>query len=475
MAKIKSRRVADNSNGGFTTTVEYHVMHQANVEKNSNKFFCLELQKHPDGRYRVFTHYGRLGITNVYEVRDEADGSPIYDESIARAEFESIHNKKLRGKKDKATGERLRYVDVETPSPTVGSENIRGKTTMTKKVTKKAANIDTSSYDPKIAKLLDQLIKENIHNVTTHTNIKYTTNGFATELGPVTPEHVDKARKILDELRKLMGKKGKANPSNKDVQRINSAFFSLIPKPFSMRISANDMILDANQLLAEYDVLDQLATGVQMGSAMGGSVSQRMDALGTEIEFLEDLKEVKRIKHYIRESKASNHRGSDVWDYDPVAIYRIKIPSERTRYEKVLKKYGNVQEVFHGSANANCLSILKGGLIIPPSTAGHVTGRLFADGIYGANNSTKSLNYSIGYWGASRSRYGNAFLFLADFAMGKTRHVYDTTPGGPPRGFHSIWAHRKKSGSYGGLYNDELIVYSLPQCTLKYIVEMRRR
>lgn len=475
MPKVKSRRVQDSGNDGFTETPDFHVMHQANVEKNANKFFCIELQKHPDGRYRVFTHYGRLGITNVYEVRDEIDGSAIYDEGSARAVFEDLHKKKLRGKKDKETGERLHYVDVETPSPTVGSENIRGQTTMTKKVTKKAANIDTSSYDPKIAKLLDQLIKENIHNVTTHTNIKYTANGFATELGPVTPEHVDKARKVLDDLRKLMGKKGKVPETNKDVQRINSAFFSLIPKPFSMKISADDMILDANQLLAEYDILDQLSTGVQMGAAMGGNVGQRMDALGTDIEFLEDLDEVRRIKRYIRESKASNHRGSDVWDWDVANIYKVRLPDERSRYEAALKRYGNVQEVFHGSANANLLSILKGGLIIPPSTAGHVTGRLFGDGVYGANNSTKSLNYSIGYWGATRSKFGNSFLFLADFAMGKTHHVYDTTPGGPPRGFHSIWAHRRKPGAYGGLYNDELIVYRTEQNTLKYLVEMRRR
>jgi len=470
MPKFQVRKAQDNSNDGFNETVKFYVMHQANVETNHNKYYCLELQKHSDGRYRIFTHYGRLGISNVYEIREEADGRPVYDISVAEAEFEKIHQKKLKGKtvkKEDGTREREAYVDVDTVAPTVGSENIRGKAEVKKKVTVKAA-IDTSTFDPIVSKLLDQLVAENVHNITTQTSIKYTANGFATELGPVTSGHVDKARAVLDDLNKMMGKKGEVDAANRDVQRLNSLFFSYIPKPFSRKITEEDMILDAKELELEYDILDQLATGVQMGAAMQGSTAQRMNALGTEIEVLKDKKERERIKKYITGSKAGNHRGSNVWGYEPRQIYKIKIPDERHRYDKTLKKFGNVQEVFHGSANANLLSILKGGLIIPPSSAGHVTGRMFGDGVYGANNSTKSLNYSIGYWGGRRSGHGNAFLFLADFAMGKTYNAHSAVYNGAPRGYDSIWAKKGRS-----LYNDELIVYSLQQCTLKYLVEMK--
>jgi poly [ADP-ribose] polymerase len=87
--------------------------------------------------------------------------------------------------------------------------------------------------------------------------------------------------------------------------------------------------------------------------------------------------------------------------------------------------------------------------------------------VYGATNSTKSLNYSVGYWGGRRSNYKNNFLFLADFAMGNIYNTDSSKPNGPPSGYDSIWAKKGRS-----LYNDELIVYSLPQCTLKYLVEM---
>jgi poly [ADP-ribose] polymerase len=464
MSELKSRRVPDNSVGDFTETIAYHVMHQANVEKNSNKFFCLELQKSKRGHYRVFTHYGRLGITDVYEVRDNIGGSPITDEGTARDAFDSLHEKKLHGKRDKESGELLHYVDVDVVSPSVGSENIRGKAEKT--VTVKAA-IDTTSSDPRVSRLLDQLVKENIHNITQNTSIKFTAGGYATELGPVTPQHVARAREALQAVNKLIGKDG-ADADDQRVQKANSAYFSLIPKPFSMKISSEDMILTSDAVVREFDILDQLETGVKMGAAMTGSTGQRLTALGTDIEWLEDLDEVKRIKAYVRGSKAGNHRSTDVWDYDVVSIYRVKLPAERARYEGTVKRYGNVQEVFHGSANANLLSILKGGLIIPPSTAGHVTGRLNGAALYGAIQSTKSLNYSTGFWGGKRSSFQNAFLFLADFAMGRTFETTSSTPNGAPRGYDSVWAKP------GYLHNHELMVYSLEQCTLKYLVEMRK-
>lgn len=469
---FKVRKASDSSNNGFEETLSYYVMHQANVQSNHNKFYCIELQKNTKGLFRIFTHYGRLGISNIFEIRDTYEGKPITDESVARKEFEAIHRKKLSGKSvtDPDTGEKVKeaYVDVDTVAPTVGSENIRNKTEVKKvsitKVSK--TTIDTSSFDPTISKLVDQLIEENVHNITSLTSIKYTTNGFATELGPVTPDHVKKARMPLKELNSLMGKIGKVDPT-KEVKDLNSAFFSLIPKPFSRKITDYDLILDAIKLQEEFDLLDQLETGVQMGSAMTGSSAQKASALGTDIEIVKDRAEFERIKRYIESSKADNHRSMNVWTYKVRRVFKIRIPDERKRYDLHGSKKGNIKEVFHGSANSNLLSILKGGLIIPPVTASHVCGRMMGSGVYFANNSTKSLNYSIGFWGSKRSKYSNAFLFLADLALGKFYETYSSVPNGTPRGYDSIWAKKGRS-----LYNDELVTPNIEQQTLTYLVEM---
>lgn len=470
MAKILVEKRQSNSNDGFTETIKYYVMHQANVVTNHNKLYVIELQKHPDGRYRIYTNYGRLGISEIHEVRETIDGKPIHDLDTIEKEFEAIHKKKLSGKsvKDPTTGETSKecYVDIDTVSPAYGSVNIRGKAEVKKQVTVKIA-VDTSTYDPLVAKLVDQLIEENVHSITSMTSIKLTANGFATELGPITSSHVDKARKVLDDLNALVDKDGNLKEDNKDVLKLNSLFYSLIPKPFSRKISTADMILGAQKLQEEYDILMQLETSVTMGNNISQGTAAKMNALGTDIEVLMDKKEIKRITDYIVNSKADNHRGSDVWNFKVKQIFKIRIPDERARHEAILKKYGNVEEVFHGSSNSNILSIIKGGLIIPKSNAPHVCGRLNGDGVYGAVSSTKSLNYSIGFWGGRKSNFKNSFLFLADFAMGKTYKSQNTTPKGAPSGYDSVWAQKGKS-----LYNDELIVYSLPQCTLKYLVEM---
>lgn len=376
------RKASDNSNDGFNETVEYHVMHQANVVSNHNKYYLIEMQKNPKGQYRIFTHYGRLGISNIYEVREEYEGAPCFDFDTIKKEFDGIHKKKLTGKSvpdPENPGQKVReaYVDVDVVAPSIGSENIRGKAEKTKIVSVKTA-IDTSSYDPTIGKLLSQLIEENVHSITSASSIAYTTNGYSTPLGPVTKDHVDKARKPLDELNRLMGTKGEVDPENREVQQLNSLFFSLIPKPFSRKISTEDMIYTAQKLQDEYDLLSQLATGVQMGAAMAGNTKQQMNALGTDIEILKDRVEADRLRDFIISTKASNHRHDEVWKYNPVRFFKIRIPDERKRYETRGKQKGNIKECFHGSSASNCLSILKTGLVIPPVNAPHVCGRMLS-------------------------------------------------------------------------------------------------
>ena len=36
---------------------------------------------------------------------------------------------------------------------------------------------------------------------------------------------------------------------------------------------------------------------------------------------------------------------------------------------------------------------------VPPANASHCTGRMFGNGVYFSDQSTKALNYAYGYWG----------------------------------------------------------------------------
>lgn len=469
MAKLlKSKKVSSYSNDGFSKTILHKVLFCGNPEGNNNKFYSIELQENPTGNFRLFTHYGRLNKTDNYEVRDEYQGAPL-SRQIAEQEFETILKSKLKGKKKSGDlGDRVeKYEVVDVAVPTVGSENVRGRTIKSTTVPLSNKDITSSYTNPTVSRIIKQVIDENIHNISTMTSLKLTSNGFETPLGPVTKQHVQKAREPLDALKQFLVK-GKINPNLQVVRDNNAKYYSLIPHPFGHKITQADWILDDAKLAEEYELLDNLESAVQMGSALKNA-SQQKKALGTDIEILDNSKEIDRIISYITTSKAHNHRGSDVWSWIPKNIFKIRIPDERTRFERSEKQFGYKKELFHGSKNGNILSILKGGLIIPSVNAGHVTGRMFGDGLYFASNSTKSLNYSTGFWGGRSNKNSNSFLFLADVCMGKTYETHSSLFSGAPRGYNSI--HAKKGSS---LYNDEFIVFQLQQATLTYLVEMTK-
>lgn len=460
---LKAQKVMSIATNGFDETKEFEVLHQSHVGVNHNKFYCLELQFNPStSEWRLFSHYGRLGKTNVFDIR-----GPVDNESIARKEFESILRKKKKGKKVKREGETEieQYVKIDTVMPSVGSDNIRKKSSVT--VKKVVDHIDTSAFsDPIVSRVVSQIVDENIHNITSNTTLTLTSNGFETPLGPVTKEHVDRARQPLNNL-KLLLSNGKLDPSSKQVEAENNAYYSLIPHDFSHRITRSDWIIDDVKLMNEFDLLNQLETAVSMGSAMKNT-KQQINALGTEIKLLEDKKDWGRIVKKIETSKASNHRNLDIWKYKVKNVFKIKIPEERNCFLKNGRSFGNVKELFHGSKNCNILSILKSGLVIPPVNANYVTGRMFGDGLYFANRSTKSLNYSTNFWNRSfKSKFSNVFLFLSDVSLGNYYETYYSQIG-LPKGYDSIWA---KTGR--NLSNDEFIIFNLKQHTLTYLIEMK--
>jgi hypothetical protein len=100
-------------------------------------------------------------------------------------------------------------------------------------------------------------------------------------------------------------------------------YFSLIPHIFGHKIKIDDWILDENKLSEEFELLDNLESAVSMGQALHQNAQQKMNALGMDIEVLKDYNEFKRIKNYIENSKAANHRSMDIWKYNVKNIFKI--------------------------------------------------------------------------------------------------------------------------------------------------------
>jgi poly [ADP-ribose] polymerase len=146
--------------------------------------------------------------------------------------------------------------------------------------------------------------------------------------------------------------------------------------------------------------------------------------------------------------------------------------------KNILNAQNKTVDVFwHGSRNENWWSILDTGWKLRPSNA-IINGKMFGHGIYWANKFQKSLGYTSyrgSYW--ARGSSDRAYLSLAAVHIGDQlkikRHeswCYDLN-----------WNNLRKRGNYDSLYalggadlrNDEFIVYQEPQCTIKYLIEVK--
>lgn len=473
--KLLTRKAYDNSHDGFNETVKYKILHCSNMDGNNNKYYCIELQKNPTTRQlRLFSQYGRLGISEVFEIRDKwKEDKTILDFDqleLVEKEMESIVKKKLRGKTvkhgDESVKESYHVVDVSVPK--VGSVNILGKDFGLKenvdgKKPKKKSTKSKIVVPANISRIITQSVEENVHNVTSATSIKYSNGRFETPLGPVTLDHIKKAKEPLDELKELLESKKSGDDVYDDVINANNLYFSLIPHTFGRKISTDDWINDNDKLSDEYDILEQLESAVNLGEEMTDEAGGILESL--KLKFIEtERKEYLRLRNKFEDSRAHNH--NNLRDWTVKNIFELELNKERKNYTN-RSIAGREVELFHGSRNCNILSIMSSGLIIP-SVAAH--GRMFGNGIYAAPSSTKALNYSTGFWGSGKNKYPNAFVFVVNFSLGREHNPRRSIWGGPPSGYDSVWANAREAG----LYNDEVIVYSLEQCTITHIIELEK-
>lgn len=324
----------------------------------------------------------------------------------------------------------------------------------------KAQLVKTSS--PVLDRLITRFVQANVHKITSSTQITYnsTTGLFTTPLGIVTMDGLVDARDLLAK----MAPKIRARRFGPDTDAILCQYLRIIPQALGMkRYTTETVIPDDNAIQKQNDLIDSLESSYQ---AMQTPVAKPATAgkpveqvFQVDLDVLNDTAERTRLTNYFERSKKRQH------GYDNVRVKEIFIVNIHEMTNGFESKTAPIKEVFHGTSQANCLSILKSGLkTSPPSTAA-IAGKMFGNGVYGAINSTKSLGYSYGRWG--QGGVGDSgWLFICDFAMGKIQETQYSCQ--PQHGYDSIWA---KAGS--SLSNDELIVYRNRQVKIKYLLECK--
>lgn len=309
--------------------------------------------------------------------------------------------------------------------------------------------------------LIKQLVNANIHQITENTKISYNsaTGLFSTPLGVVDMIAISEARKQLDIIGKYV-----QNRDYSDSELINAVnmYLRYIPQNVGMKIKVNYLFPNMDSIARQSAILDSLESSYNYVTTPKETESTviREKVFNVKVDVLNDSQESDRLIKFFESTKRSGH------GYDRVRvknIFTVHMPVSRESFNSGL---GNIKEVFHGTSEANCLSILKSGLTIAPPSTARLAGKMFGNGVYGAINSSKSLGYTYNKWGQGGVG-SSGWLMVCDFAMGR---AFSTTRAAtPPAGFDSVWA----KASPGGLYHDELIVYKNNQVNIKYLLECK--
>jgi poly [ADP-ribose] polymerase len=318
--------------------------------------------------------------------------------------------------------------------------------------------------DTEVAKLIEYLVKVNAHQITSQSggklNVDLSSGQIKTPLGVVTKDAIEEARaklEAIEKLNKATARKGKEFKTSVE------EFLMLIPQDIGRTRGWLEYIFNSDQEISQPLDATLKAISKPTSSPSPSEPEAEEKVFDVKLEVVKDTADLARINKFYNSTRQSIHASHHL---NIQRVFKVDISTMRAAFESDGAKLANIMELWHGTKASNLLSILKSGLIIPKSHGSiQVTGRMFGDGVYFSDQSTKSLNYAYGYWDGKTDN--NCFMFLANVAMGNYYVPPHSFSGGCKSGFDSTWAKAQQSG----VANNEMIVYRLSQCNLTYLVE----
>ena len=304
-------------------------------------------------------------------------------------------------------------------------------------------------------------------------------SAYSVRAEAVTQAMIDAAQEKIDYIA--------TNYKNWSVEEFNknlNELFIIVPR--KMKRVSDCLVSDSSEydkkLSEEQSLLDTMAGQVYKPKAKIADTDSEIKASESILQkmgiTMEDVTqdEIARIKKAMGDSANKFYKAWRVTNLETEKNYQ-KFTSENN--------IGNVKLLCHGSRNQNWFGILKMGLRWRLSNV-IVNGSMFgSEAIYFSNPDKfqggvrKSIGYTSlgGYWTHDYQNCG--FLAFFDVALGDSYDVYKfdsqyynmnlkKLKSLKPDAWH-LWAH----GNTNMLKNDELVVYSMEQMTIRYLVEIR--
>lgn len=464
--------------GTFSFPSDYDVVRTETLNKTdltggNNKYYIIEAHASKDGKkFRLYSRYGRVGHHGTEEERIPGQSRPELD-----AAFDSLLKEKTSAKKG--------YVPVKLAQSKMGSAVAKGMVLSDdvkkdKVVTATQANAPAAvRLHPTIERLVTRLYAEAGQAVRSQLSGTLSTTA-ENPLGTLTLAQIDDGRRILQQAQVLLTQKPDLKDSiDKRLLDISNQFYSAIPQTMELRPKQSEgkraqeewlrkMCLNNATILDDKEDLLKLLSDVQgtVGGFATTDVGAKYSEIGCDYQYLDPTDDSrKRVEAYMQESRSRHHS----WRCSVVNVWRVSVRGQKDKHVPVMQGIGNIQPLFHGSGPQNILGICKSGLLMRPPGV-YITGSMFGNGLYFANQSSKSEQYAFGRYGGGSGRGDSYFMFVADVALGKIKKYpsAQTSLTRAPAGFDSVQGEKGYS-----LVHDEFIVYDIKQHVLQYLVEFK--
>jgi poly [ADP-ribose] polymerase len=436
-------------------------------KNNNNKYWQYERLS------TIVSEPGKKGVMETGDVRITWGrvGCDKPDSQLIMFGDGKVLASKIKSKTNKPAGEPSYTEVIIVGSGNVGHRDNSSSQSLAKEEVKRRA-VDEIAGSCKItAELVRKLAEANKHELIVATggkmNIDLETGIISTAMGVVTLDAVKSARTLLDQMAPYVSSN---NTDNDTYAKMLGDYLRLVPQQTPARRGWHTTFIVLDK---QTSLLDQLEASIEMAekrvvdatkAANGGVVPKFFEV---KMKLVDDSKVWDKVKKMFYDTVNHGHTSAAL---KPVRVYEIEIPHMAQAFEADGRKVGNVKLLWHGTRMFNVLSILKRGFVLPNQLSTmQMTGAMYGPGLYFSDQSTKSLNYSYGYWDGG-SRDNNCYMFLVDVAMGR-EYVPSSSGNGKRSGYDSCHAVPGRSG----IRNDEQIVYRTSQANIRYLVEFNNR